>query len=113
MASQDEYALGEAHHALMALRQYVHDEISETMRGAEFQNRDGSPLARGDPRRAPADSLGTARRGGGVGGRLDVPRRAGMINTSVGKYCGRFSPATRDTVPVSKDRAVGKIPDGE
>ena len=37
MASQDEYALGEAHHALLALRQYVHDEISENLRGAEFQ----------------------------------------------------------------------------
>ena len=38
MASQDEYALGEARHALLALRQYVHDEISENLRGEEFQN---------------------------------------------------------------------------
>ena len=37
MASQDEYALGEAHHALLALRQYIHDEISENLRGEEFQ----------------------------------------------------------------------------
>jgi hypothetical protein len=37
MAAQDEYALGEAHHALLALRQYVHDEISENLRGDEFQ----------------------------------------------------------------------------
>jgi len=37
MASRDEYALGEAHHALVALRQYVHDEISENLRGDEFQ----------------------------------------------------------------------------
>jgi len=37
MASRDEYALGEARHALVALRQYVHDEISENLRGDEFQ----------------------------------------------------------------------------
>lgn len=37
MASKDEYALGEAQHALLAIRQYVHDEISETLRGGEFQ----------------------------------------------------------------------------
>ena len=37
MASGDEYALGEAHHALLALRQYIHDEISESLRGDEFQ----------------------------------------------------------------------------
>ena len=44
MASQDEYALGEAHHALLALRQYVHDEISETLRGGEFQTETGQLL---------------------------------------------------------------------
>jgi hypothetical protein len=44
MASQDEYALGEAHHALLALRQYVHDEISENLRGAEFQTETGQLL---------------------------------------------------------------------
>jgi hypothetical protein len=38
MGSRDEYALGEAHHALLALRQYVHDEISENLRGGEFQS---------------------------------------------------------------------------
>ena len=37
MASQEEYGLGEANHALLAVRQYVHDEISENLRGAEFQ----------------------------------------------------------------------------
>ena len=37
MAGQDEYALGEAHHALVALRQYIHDEVSEHLRGDEFQ----------------------------------------------------------------------------
>ena len=37
MANEDEYALGEAHHALLAVRQYVHDEISENLRGDEFQ----------------------------------------------------------------------------
>ena len=37
MASQDEYGLGEANHALLAVRQYVHDEISENLRGEEFQ----------------------------------------------------------------------------
>lgn len=44
MAGQDEYALGEAHHALLALRQYVHDEISETLRGGEFQTETGQLL---------------------------------------------------------------------
>jgi hypothetical protein len=44
VASQDEYALGEAHHALLALRQYVHDEISETLRGGEFQTETGQLL---------------------------------------------------------------------
>jgi len=42
--SQIEHALGEAHHALLALRRYVHDEISEKLHGAEFQTETGQLL---------------------------------------------------------------------
>jgi hypothetical protein len=37
MAREDEYALGEAHHALVALGQYIHDEIDANLRGDDFQ----------------------------------------------------------------------------
>jgi hypothetical protein len=36
VASEDEYALGEAHHALLTLRQYIYDEIDKNARGDEF-----------------------------------------------------------------------------